>query len=98
MTKPQHEHREIVEEHCFIEELGKLIANARRADEFIDGAKWVLSRYPKAGTLIGKGPVYFLPMGESTVADPVVLYYAFDGERVYFLSIRKTKYPPQETE
>ena len=101
MTEPQPErkYREIVEEHGFAEELGKLIGNARRADEFVEGAKWVLSRYPEAGTPIGtKGLVYFLPIGDSTVADSVVLYYTFDEGRVYFLSIRKTQYPPKENE
>lgn len=100
MDDPQHrrKHREIVEEHRFTEELAKLIGNARRADEFVDGAVWVLSRDPKSGTPIGKGPVHFLPVGGSAIIDPVVLYYTFDDERVYFLSIRKTVFPPKDTD
>jgi hypothetical protein len=98
MEASQQKHREIVEEERFKEELAKLIGDARRADEFIDGAKWVLSRRPTAGTPIGTGVVHFLSIAESSVADPIVLFYAFDDNYVHFLSIRKTQYPPRETE
>ena len=98
MQEHQRKHREIVEEHRFTEELGKLIGNARRADEFVDGAKWALSRDPNIGGPIGKGLVCFLPIAESDVVDSVLLYYTFDEDHVYLLSIRKTHYPPKETE
>lgn len=90
--------REIVEEHRFAEELRAVEKDARRADEFIDGAKWVLSRDPNQGTRIGKTHVYFLPVADSPITDPVVLYYTFDDEHVYLLSIQKTTYPPKESE
>jgi hypothetical protein len=37
--------REIVEEHRFAIELSQIIRHAKRADEFIDGAKWLLLYY-----------------------------------------------------
>jgi hypothetical protein len=90
------EYREIVEEHRFTDEIQAIEQDARKSDEFIDGAKWVLSREPRAGIRIGKGPVWFLPIAESPLVDAVVLYYTFDADHVYFLSIRKTIYPPKD--
>jgi hypothetical protein len=95
--------REIVEEHRFVVELAALLPNARRADEFINGAKWVLGRDPFKGKRIGTSSVWFLPMEEIPKTDesppgilPVVLYYTFDDDYVNFLSIQETVYPPKE--
>jgi len=96
MNQQPLKYREIVEEHRFAEELQAIEKDARKADEFVDGAKWVLSREPRTGTRIGKTHVWFLPIAESQLVDPVVLYYTFDDDAVYFLSIRITKYPPQD--
>jgi hypothetical protein len=100
MNQSQPKHRQIVESERFTKELKALEKSARKADEFVDGAKWVLCRGPEiVGTRIGKGPVWFLPVAEGAPSiDQVVLYYAFDDESVHFLSIQKTKYPPQEPE
>jgi len=90
MNESQLKYREIVEHDRFREELAALEKDAKKADEFIDGAKWVLTRGPSlAGTMIGKGPVWFLPIADSPIIDAVVLYYAFDDDHVYFLSIQK---------
>jgi len=89
-------YREILEEAQFASELRAIEKSARRADEFVEGAKWVLSRDPKAGIRMGKGHVWFYPVATSNSLDSVVLYYTFDKDRVYFLSIRKTDYPPKE--
>ena len=95
--------REIVEEHRFRDELAVLLSDARRADEFIDGAKWVLSRDPFKGRRIGTSKVWFLPMEEIPETRvgppgilPVILYYTFDDDYVNFLSIQETVYPPRE--
>ena len=88
--------REIIEEHRFSFELQALIPNAKRADEFIDAAKWVLSRSPTKGRRIGSLHVWFLPMEEMPGLLPIVLYYAFDDDFVNFLSIQETIYPPRE--
>jgi hypothetical protein len=79
--------REIVEEHRFADELAALIRRARRADEFIDGAKWVLSRDPTKGKRIGSSHVWFLateeiPQTEEGVPGilPIILYYTFDDD------------------
>jgi hypothetical protein len=90
--------REIVEEAQFATELKAIEKNARKADEFIDGAKWVLCREPRAGIRIGKTHVFFMPIADSPVVDPVVLFYTYDADHVYLLSIKKTTYPPKENE
>jgi len=87
--------REIVEETRFSDELSQLIPDARRADEFIDGAKWVLSRDPFSGKRISTSRVWFLPMEQVPGILPVILYYTFDDDYVNFLSIQETVYPPK---
>jgi hypothetical protein len=88
--------REIVDEHRFAIELSQIIRHAKRADEFIDGAKWLLSREPRQGMQIGNSHVWFLPMKQVPGILPVVLYYTFDDNYVNLLSIQETTYPVQE--
>jgi hypothetical protein len=87
--------REIIEEHRFAFELQALVPRAQRADEFIDGAKWVLSRDPYTGRRIGSSHVWFLPMKLEDHL-PIILYYTFDDDYVNFLSIQETIYPPKD--
>ena len=87
--------REIIEEHRFSLELHDIIRQSRRADDFIDGAKWTLARNPQAGKRIGTSDVWFLAMEEIPDFLPVVLYYTFDENFVNFLSIQETLYPPR---
>jgi len=87
--------REIIEEHRFAFELQALIPNAKRADELIDGVKWVLRRDPTSGRRIGNSQVWYIPMEEIPDHLPIVLYYTFDDDYVNFLSIQETIYPPQ---
>jgi hypothetical protein len=65
--------RQIIEEHRFSDELRKIIEQSRRADEFIVGAKWTLSRNPQAGKRIGASEVWFLAMEETPGILPIVL-------------------------
>ena len=87
--------REIIEERRFSDELRQIIEHSRRADEFIDAAKWTLARNPQAGKRISTSDVWFLPMEEVPNDLPVVLYYTFDEYFVNFLSIQETVYPPK---
>jgi hypothetical protein len=88
--------RTIIEEHRFALELAALIPKAKRADEFIDGAKWVLCRDPFRGRRIGNSHVWFLAMEELPEHLPIVLYYTFDNDNVNLLSIVETIYPPKD--
>jgi hypothetical protein len=84
---PTSKHRVIVEEFQFLDELSELEPDVIRADEFVEGAKFVLSRNPEYGEHIAKN-VWFLPMWRAEEGRSVVLYYTFDSERVIFLSIQ----------
>jgi hypothetical protein len=87
MLPPSHKLREIIEESQFTVELQEIEPDAIRADEFVDGAKWVLSRNPEYGTKIGQ-LVWFIPMLRSLSEPSMVLYYTFDADRVFLLSIQ----------
>jgi hypothetical protein len=85
--------RKIVKTHRFEHELRDLIADAKAADEFVEAAEWTLPRNPKIGSLITTAPdppVWFLPVIDEDRITPIVLYYTFDDEVIYFLSIRRT--------
>jgi hypothetical protein len=65
-----------------------LIRDAVRADEFVEGAEFVLARDPRNGVEIPGTQVWFMPMapiGE----DQTTLYYTFDETTIWLLSIRK---------
>jgi hypothetical protein len=96
MNQSPLKHREIVEHDQFRDELKAIEQDAKKADEFIDGAKWVLSRGPQSGTRIGKSHVWFLPIAESSIIEALVIYYTFNDDYVYLLSIQKTEYPPKD--
>lgn len=75
----------IVEEHYFRLQLRKIKRDAKRAEEFLEGAKWILSRAPDAGMKVADD-VWFLP--NDVPGDvPVNLYYTFDEDHVYLLRI-----------
>jgi hypothetical protein len=61
----------------------------RRADEFMEGAETILSRNPEIGCQLEDSKVWFV-CGHTVDA---ALYYTFDDDRVYLLSIEKTKLP-----
>ncbi len=81
----------VVQSHRFTEELQAIEQSARRADEFIDGATWLLARFPEVGTQLGQTDVWFLPTDDSASMEPLVIYYAFDMDRVVLLSICKAR-------
>ena len=81
--------RGIVEEARFAEDLAAIEPDAMRADEFIDGAKWILARDARQGTQVAPDScVWFLPMNDVPDAPSLILYYTFDQKQVYFLSIQ----------
>jgi hypothetical protein len=87
--------RTIIEEHRFTFELAAIIKDAKRADEFVDGSKWLLARTPEKGTRISTSHVWFLPTKNILGILPVVIYYTFDEDCVNLLSIQETVYPPR---
>jgi hypothetical protein len=81
-------YREIVKNPGFEQDLAQLEFDAIRADEFTEGAEYVLSRNPEYGTQIHKN-VWFLPMWRPGEGKNVNLYYTFDKDRVYFLALQR---------
>jgi len=71
----------------FERQLREIIPDARRADEYVEGAERVLSRDPTYGTQLDDSDVWFLPIEHVPDMPAVVLYYTFNDERVFFISI-----------
>lgn len=81
--------RTVVFDERFEYELAKIEPNVRRADEFVEGAVTILSREPEVGCQLDGSQVWFICGHKVDTA----LYYTFDRDNVYFLSIEKTKLP-----
>jgi len=79
--------REIVKNPLFEQNLSQLEFDAIRADEFTEGAEFVLSRNAEYGTQITKD-VWFLPMWRPGEGKNVNLYYTFDRDHIYFLALQ----------
>lgn len=78
--------REVVREHSFERQLRALVRQAIPADQFVEGAEYLLARDPLIGSPTDDPNVWFLPMapiGEKQVA----LYYAFDNATIWLLGI-----------
>jgi hypothetical protein len=78
----------VVREHRFEKELRALIRDAVRADQFVEGAEFVLARDPRQGVEIPGTSIWLMPMAPIG-QDQITLYYAFDETTVWLLSIRR---------
>ena len=79
---------EVVREEAFEEELLFLIPDAREADEFVEGAEYILARDPLAGRFIGGEPeLWFMPMAPIR-GQQVSLLYTFNDLTVFFVGVR----------
>ena len=63
--------------------------DTKKADEFLEGAERILARMPEEGHSIDGSNIWF--MAGHTV--DLALYYTFDTNHVYFLSIKKIPRP-----
>jgi hypothetical protein len=70
--------------------MAQIEPNVPRADEFVEGAETILSRQPESGFQLGESNVWFVA-GHTVDA---ALYYTFDEDNVYLLSIKKV-IPPE---
>jgi hypothetical protein len=77
--------RQVIRERSFERQLRALIEDAREADDFVEGAEFILARDPKIGTQLDDG-IWFLPMAPIGRAQ-VALYYTFDDSTVTLLAI-----------
>jgi hypothetical protein len=69
--------------------MSKIEPNVRRADEFIEGAEQILARDPWVGAPLDGSQVWFISGHKVDAA----IYYTFDKDYVYLLSIEKIKMP-----
>jgi hypothetical protein len=82
--------RTIIRARRFEEEMALIEPDVQRADEFLEGTETILSRQPWSGYQLDESRVWFIPGLRVDLA----LYYAFDENNVYFLSIKKIV-PPE---
>ena len=81
--------RTIIRDKRFEREMAEIERNVRRADEFLEGAEIILSREPERGCPLEGSNVWFI----SGHTVDLALYYTFDEDYVYFLSVQKTVLP-----
>ena len=87
---------EVVREEIFEEELLFLIPDPREADEFVEGAEYLLARNPKAGDFIGGSPEIWVMTMAPVRGLQVELFYTFNELTVFFVGIRPVypTFPP----
>ncbi len=79
--------RQVIREHLFEETLSALIPDARRADQFVEAAEFMLAWDPETGSLLDRARnIWFVPMSPVGVKQ-VSLYYTFNQETVRLLAI-----------
>lgn len=77
--------RQVIRERSFEQQLRALIEDVREADDFVEGAEFILARDPELGSPLDEG-IWFLPMAPVGRAQ-VALYYTFDDSTVTLLAI-----------
>jgi hypothetical protein len=82
--------RTIIRDARFEQEMAVIEKNVRRADEFLEGTETILSREPECGYQLENSNVWFVAGHTVDLA----LYYTFDEDNVYLLSIEKI-IPPE---
>ena len=83
--------RRVICEHRFERDLQALIADAADTDRFVEGAEFLLARDPEIGFQLEPASViWFLPMAPIN-GKQVSLYYTFDEETVWLLSIARVE-------
>lgn len=81
--------REVIYFKSFEKELKAVVSDAKRADEFLRGAEWIVCRNPRYGTQMAPdSPVWFLPIIDIPGHPSVILYYTFNDRFVGLLSIQ----------
>ncbi|MGH7985551.1 MAG: hypothetical protein ACREQX_04610 [Candidatus Binataceae bacterium] len=83
--------RQIAKTRLFDEQLQQLIeAGAKAADEFIEALEIALARKPEIGWLHSTNPpIWQVPMVDvDRLRPPLLVYYVFDDEHVYLLSVQ----------
>jgi len=81
--------RDVVYEHSFDDDMGRLCADFWRAEEAFRAVEWLLARFPMVGKR--KSPwsqVRVYTTHEIDGFPPVAIYYTYTSTHVYLLAIR----------
>lgn len=82
--------RTVVEEDAFSTVKGRIFPTCERADEFLDGAIWRVSRDPESGTLLWEETTTtpsVWGLEHDTPGASLFILYAFDADCVYLMSL-----------
>jgi hypothetical protein len=79
--------RELVEEESYQKAKGQLKVDEKRLDEACSGVTWVLCHSPEQGEETEDPRVWAMPTTALLGLPELVLYYTFDSQRVWLISI-----------
>ena len=82
--------RECVWQHRFTAELKKIEPDQRRADDLVSGIDWALAREPQCGVSLGQTAVWYIVSRDIPKHRHLVIFYAFNEQTVFFLSVIAT--------
>lgn len=83
--------RAVVQTTRFELELLAFEPDVARSDEFLEGVEWVLSRDPELGLRLSD-EVWALDTSEYALIKPMTVFYTFDEQTVWLLSIQTNPY------
>lgn len=82
--------REVIYTEKYEKELRAIDSDVKRVDEFVRGVEWEICRFPETGKRKDESKnVWGKPINDLPDQPPVVLYYTFNDQYIWFLSIRK---------
>ena len=81
--------RTIIRTARFHQEMSRIEPDVQRADEFLEGVETILARRPQSGYALEGSSVWFI----AGYTVDLSLFYTFDDNHVYFLSIEKIAPP-----
>ena len=85
------QYREVVYEPTFDSELKAIHPSFQRAEEFVDGAVWILARSPESGHRISTtSNVWMLPVAQVDDIPHAAIFYTFTNTHVWLLSIKRS--------
>ncbi len=79
--------RDVIHTERYEKELRAVYKDVKRADEFIRGTEWEICRYPESGEQHGN--VWGKPITDLPDQPPLVLYYTFNDNFIWLMSIKK---------
>lgn len=89
MSLSQSYPRSVIRTHRFDRECEEILGTAERADALLIGLEWAIARRPEAGHHTPVDRIMMRHTDEWGGTPAVNLYYTYDADAVYFLSLRR---------